>query len=65
MKTITHIETRQLKGKSDIYIEIESTNYGDWNNLGTFVETLSAIDIHPQKNVLADDGNGKKPSFYH
>ncbi len=37
----------------DIYLEVESQHYGDWNNLGTLMETLAAIDIHTQQTVQA------------
>lgn len=52
---------RKKDDSTDIYIEVESRYFGDWNNLGTLIETLAAIDIHPQRAVEQNskDKSGK------
>ena len=59
-KTIAHFEMRKndKTGATDIYVEVESKYYGDWNNLGTLIETLAAIDIHPQQGARTSTSAG-------
>ena len=43
---------RQSGTATDIYVELESKYFGDWNNIGNLIETLAAIDIYPQETKV-------------
>ena len=56
-----------MADKFQLYLEVESRNADDWNNIRSIVETLNGIDIKPRDEInlqiLEDLEEGNTSSY--